>query len=335
MNSFEQEKCFRVTRSPYASKRGRSFHAVQVEPETLRNLNYKHHYIIHISEHNSENLSLILAKGALVKLSVKKQYTRQIEHGGFLTVISPQYLDLIRPSGELIVIMLGSNSRFKGVGPVKASSLWATFGESIFDILDSGDIVSLRQVLSEKTAKHTIDAWRSYTNIGAMRFCNANLGLSVSTSFLVSDYYQQETINKISEDPYRLLAFGVDFNKCDRIAQALGFQLNSPIRLAASVEEALYHHLSNGSTLAKRYDLEILLSQILHTPNNPENAQHYVGQAFELAASCENIFDVGNNEFQSAGAFTMEAYVAQRLVDMITTPSKLTPSVRIYSPGRG
>lgn len=331
MNSFEQEKCFRVTRSPYASKRGRSFHAVQVEPETLRNLNYKHHYIIHISEHNSENLSLILAKGALVKLSVKKQYTRQIEHGGFLTVISPQYLDLIRPSGELIVIMLGSNSRFKGVGPVKASSLWATFGESIFDILDSGDIVSLRQVLSEKTAKHTIDAWRSYTNIGAMRFCNANLGLSVSTSFLVSDYYQQETINKISEDPYRLLAFGVDFNKCDRIAQALGFQLNSPIRLAASVEEALYHHLSNGSTLAKRYDLEILLSQILHTPNNPEKAQHYVGQAFELAASCENIFDVGNNEFQSAGAFTMEAYVAQRLVDMITTPSKLTPSVQRIS----
>ena len=87
MNSFEQEKCFRVTRSPYASKRGRSFHAVQVEPETLRNLNYKHHYIIHISEHNSERLSLILAKGALVKLSVKKQYTRQIEHGGFLTVL--------------------------------------------------------------------------------------------------------------------------------------------------------------------------------------------------------------------------------------------------------
>lgn len=335
MNSFEQEKCFRVTRSPYASKKGRSFHAVQIEPETLRNLNYKHHYIIHISEHNSEhnsdNLSLIFAKGALVKLAVKQQYTRQVEHGGLLTVISPQYLDLIRPSGELIVVMLGSNSRFKGVGPVKASSLWATFGESIFDILDNGDIVSLRQVLSEKTAKDTIDAWRSYTNIGAMRFCNANLGLSVSTSFLVSDYYQQETINKISEDPYRLLAFGVEFNECDRIAQALGFQLDAPIRLAASVEEALYQHLFNGSTLATRYDLEILLGQILHIPNNPEKTQHYVGQAFKLAASCENIFEVGDNEFQSAGAFTMEAYVAQRLVDMITTPSKLAPAVQRIS----
>ncbi|RQX22019.1 hypothetical protein EHZ61_12195 [Aeromonas caviae] len=51
-----------------------------------------------------------------------------------------------------------------------------------------------------------------------MRFCNAHLGLSVSTSFLVSDYYQQETISKVSEDPYRLLAFGVDFNECDRIS---------------------------------------------------------------------------------------------------------------------
>ncbi|WP_080990084.1 helix-hairpin-helix domain-containing protein [Aeromonas caviae] len=55
-----------------------------------------------------------------------------------------------------------------------------------------------------------------------MRFCNAHLGLSVSTSFLVSDYYQQETISKVSEDPYRLLAFGVDFNECDRISVALG-----------------------------------------------------------------------------------------------------------------
>lgn len=221
MNDFGQERFFRITRSPYSSRKGRSFHAVQIDPDTLRNCNYKQNYIIHINEHNSERLSLILAKGALVKLAVKKQYSRRVEHGGILTVITPQYLDLIRPSGEQIALMLGSHTRFKGVGPVKARKLWSTFGESLFEILDNGDIVSLRKILSENTAKNTADAWRSYININAMRFCNANLGLSVSTSFLVSDYYQQETISKISEDPYRLLAFGVDFNECDRISLAL------------------------------------------------------------------------------------------------------------------
>ena len=118
--------------------------------------------------------------------------------------------------------------------------------------MDNGDIVSLRKILSENTARNTIDAWRNYINIDAMHFCNASLELSVSTSFLVSYYYQQETISKIREDPYRLLAFGVDFKECDRISQALGFQLDAPIRLAASAEEALYCHLSSGSTLATR-----------------------------------------------------------------------------------
>ena len=324
MNDFEQEKFFRITRPPYSSRKGRSFHAVQIDPDTLRNCNYKQNYIIHIIENNSDRLSLILAKGALVKLAVKKQYSRRVEHGGILTVITPQYLDLIRPSGEQIVIMLGSHARFKGVGPVKARTLWSTFGESLFEILDNGDIVSLRKILSENTAKNTIDAWRSYINIDAMRFCNAHLGLSVSTSFLVSDYYQQETISKVSEDPYRLLAFDVDFNECDRISLALGFQLDAPIRLAAAAEEALYCHLSSGSTLATRYDLDIWLKQLLHIPNNPEKTECYVNQAFALATSCENVLEVGNNELQSAGAFTMEAYVAQRLVNLITNPIKLS-----------
>jgi exodeoxyribonuclease V alpha subunit len=187
--------------------------------------------------------------------------------------------------------MLGCNARFKDVGPVKARALWSTFGESLFDILDNEDIVSLRNILSENTARNTIDAWRTYINIDAMRFCNANLALSVSTSFLVSNYYQKETISKISEDPYRLLAFGVDFNECDRISQALGFQSDAPIRLAASAEEALYCHLSSGSTLATRYDLDIWLKQLLHFPNNPGKTQCYVNQAFELATSCENILE--------------------------------------------
>ncbi|MBC8673758.1 hypothetical protein H2136_02330 [Aeromonas hydrophila] len=90
---------------------------------------------------------------------------------------------------------------------------------------------------------------------------------------MVSYYYQQETISKIREDPYRLLAFGVDFKECDRISQALGFQLDAPIRLAASAEEALYCHLSSGSTLATRYDLDIWLRQLLHIPNNIEKTQ--------------------------------------------------------------
>lgn len=98
MNDFEQENFFRITRPPYSSRKGRSFHAVQIDPDTLRNCNYKRNYIIHIIENNSDRLSLILAKGALVKLAVKKQYSRRVEHGGILTVITPQYLGKVRTS---------------------------------------------------------------------------------------------------------------------------------------------------------------------------------------------------------------------------------------------
>jgi hypothetical protein len=91
----------------------------------------------------------------------------------------------------------------------------------------------------------------SFVNSVRRKFCNIR---------------RSETSRKISEDPYRLLAFGVDFNECDRISLALGFQLDAPIRFAAAAEEALYCHLSNGSTLATRYDLDIWLKQLLHIP---------------------------------------------------------------------
>jgi exodeoxyribonuclease V alpha subunit len=331
MNSFEHEQCFRVTKTPYSYKKGRAFHAVQIDPDTLRNSDYKHHYIIQVNEHDSESLTRILAKGTLIKLAVKTIYSKQTEHGYILTVITPQYLDILRPSGELIVSMLGSNTRFKGIGPVKAQALWSAFGESLFDILDNGDIISLRRILSDNVAFNTIEAWRNYINIEAMRFCNAHLGLSVSTSFWISDYYQQETIKKLSEDPYRLLAFCINFNQCDRVAQTLGFKLDAPVRLAASAEEALYHHLSDGNTLATRCDLETLLIKILSVPSDPETTQNYVNQALRLATSCENILEVGVDELQSAGAFTMEAYVAQHLVNLITTPKASSPPEQLIN----
>lgn len=320
MNLLVQELLFRVTKAPYPQKRGMAFHAVEIDPDTLRNCEYKHHYIIQIDEQESENLTSILARGTLVKLAAKTMYSRKIDHGCTRSVITAKYLDIIRPSGALIVSMLGSNARFKGIGPVKAQALWSYFGESLFDIFGRGDIISLLHVLSKETAQNAIDVWQDYINIDAMRFCNAHLGLPVSTSFRVSGYYHQETLDKLREDPYRLLAFGISFKECDRVAQRLGFGLNAPIRLSAAAEEALYRHLSHGSTLATQHDLEEQLKQILEIPNDPETTLHYVEQAIRLATSCENILEVGVDALQSAGAFMMETYVAQRFVQMITSP---------------
>lgn len=314
----------RVTRSAYQSRHGVVFNGVEVDPDTFRKVNSRQHYIVRIEDVDCTSVIPTFKKGMLLDILPKTKLLIPMIEGFERFIVTTDTVEVVRPAGQLIVELLGGSSLFKGIGPVKAEKLWAFFGEELYDLLDKGDHKTLVQKLSPDTAQNAVDAWRNYVNIDAMRYCNLELGLGVSISFRVSGFYLKDTASKLREDPYRLLAFGLSFRECDKLAKKLGHALDSPIRLAAAVEEALYDILNRGSTVATHHELFEPLTKLLSTfSGKPCDGHELASQALQAGYTSENYVLLAEGRYQSNGAFVMESAVAERIAQLVSIPVQL------------
>jgi exodeoxyribonuclease V alpha subunit len=314
----------RVTRSAYQSRHGVVFNGVEVDPDTFRKVNSRQHYIVRIEDVDCTSVIPAFKKGMLLDILPKTKLLISMIEGFERFIVTTDTVEVVRPAGQLIVELLGGSSLFKGIGPVKAEKLWEFFGEGLYDLLDKGDHKTLVQKLSPDTAQNAVDAWRNYVNIDAMRYCNLELGLGVSISFRVSGFYLKDTASKLREDPYRLLAFGLSFRECDKLAAKLGHALDSPIRLAAAVEEALYDILNRGSTVATHNELFEPLTKLLSTfSGKPCDGHALASQALQAGYTSENYVLLAEGRYQSNGAFVMESAVAERIAQLVSIPVQL------------
>jgi exodeoxyribonuclease V alpha subunit len=311
----------RVTCNAYHSQSGAVFHGVEVDEDTLQKINARQHYIIRVEGSDQDAVISTIVKGMMLDVVPKTQLKVPTDLGLERFIVTTDKIDILHPKGKLIVDLIGGSSRFKGIGPVKAQKLWAYFGESLCDLLSRGDTEALMQMLTQETALRAVEAWKTYVNIDAMRYCNMMLGLGVSMSFRVTEFYQHETVDKLNEDPYRLLAFGLAFIQSDTIAKQRGICADSDIRLSAAVEAALYQILDSGSTVANHEMLTTPLSRFLAVSDNHTlETDELVSQALQGGYNCDNYVLLEDSSYQSNGAFIMESFVAERLVELIRTP---------------
>jgi exodeoxyribonuclease V alpha subunit len=311
----------RVTRGGYRSKGGIVFNGVEVDPNTLRKINARQYFFVRIVGSELGVLLSSITKGMLLDVVPKTQLKVPTNLYLERLIVTTDQIEILRPKGKLIVDLLGGSSRFKGIGPVKAHKLWEYFGESLYDLLSKGDVEALTQMISRGTAQRAVNAWRTYVHVDAIRYCNMILGLGVSISFKVAEIYQYGTINKLNEDPFRLLAFGLSFKQCDLIAKQLGYCSDANIRLFAAVEAALYQILDSGSTTAKHEALTEPIKRLLSVEGNTSlEIDELVSKALRAGYTCDNYTLLEHGIYQSNGAFVMESFVAERLIELIRTP---------------
>ena len=313
----------KVTRNAYVGRGGIVFNGVEVCVDTLATINAKAYFVIKIEESDVEVLLAEIKRGIILDVTVNTRFEVKVDYGFKRYIITTKEIAFLRPKGQMIVELLGNSSKFKGIGPVKAKTLWRHFGERLIEVLDNADIGLLTEKLSIKLAKNAIEAWQSYVRIRELEYCHSMLGLNVSISLRVSQFYQKDTIKKLSDDPYRLLAFGITFESCDFIAMKLGYSLDEDIRLSAAVEQALYDILATGSTIASHDDLLPPLCKLLSTSSDQGFAHEMAAKALEQGYERENYKLLSDGRYQSNGAFFMESFVAKRIFTLIQSHVQL------------
>lgn len=245
---------------------------------------------------------------------------------------------LLRPSGEHIVAFIANNPAFVGIGHVKARKLWETFGDSLFELFDSGDAASLTAILSPDSASQAVKAWAEHGDGRTLQWLQAH-GFSVVMGRKVLEFYATETIEKLEEDPYRLLSFCATWAQVDKLAlDHFSMDECDPRRLQGAVEEALYRVFDEGHT---RIPMPTLLSRMAKVLDGPGRKMACAGLANGLS---NGSFIIGaNGNAHPIGAWIMEATVARAMLARLIVsnnlpllrPAHVDAVVAAYEAGEG
>lgn len=130
----------------------------------------------------------------------------------------------------------------KGVGPVFAKRIVKHFGKDTLEVFDA-HIDRLTEVpgIATKKLETIISAWDEHKDIkDVMLFLQS---YDISTLFAVKIYktYGKESVQIVSENPYRLAKdiYGIGFFSADKVALAMGYSPTSVQRLRAGIEHVL------------------------------------------------------------------------------------------------
>lgn len=223
----------------------------------------------------------------------------------WLNRTQPQLL----PRGKHIVRFLASRAEFAGVGMATAQRMWDTFGEDLYQVLGDGEVSRLAEILPRTQAEIICDAWRSQRAVtDAVVFFDEH-GISGDVARKAVDFWGEEAVARIRENPYRLLTI-CPWKRVDRAATLLGFAPDNPDRLIAAVEAALYERLDEKHTVTTKRQVLQRAGQLLNV--SPKTAELALEAAVEASAAIPY-----SDGFQPAGAAYAERYIENRLLATI------------------
>ncbi len=137
----------------------------------------------------------------------------------------------------------------KGIGPKYAEKLVEKFGDRTLDIIDQepNRLFEVRGV-GPGRVQLIIDAWQEQKEISKVMVFLRSKDVSATFAVKIFKTYGQASIEKIQENPYRLVddIWGVGFKSADQIALKIGLPSDSIERVKAGILFVLSEATSNG-----------------------------------------------------------------------------------------
>lgn len=255
-------------------------------------------------------------------------HTIQRTHGSFTvseTQVEAQDVRLVRPSGSQLIQWLADNA--KGIGEVKATKLWDTLGERLYEVLDSAEHSAIEGLIPTLEVRAALfKKWTENGDAKTLRFvqeCNIPLDLARKAI----KFHKKNTITALTEDPYRLLSFEGSWQRVDGIARdKFHVALDDPRRLAAALEEALYRVAEKGHTCATLNDLQDTVGRLVKPYRAPEAAlAKALLQGNKTGQFVSRETANGDLMLHAPGTFLMERKCAEFIHELLRNPETQQP----------
>ncbi len=202
----------------------------------------------------------------------------------------------------------------QGIGRSRARLLAQHFGPRILEILDEEPERILEVPgIGPKTLEQVRRSWDRYATTRKVFFHLARLGLTYALARRVYEYFGEEVVRIVEEDPYRLAEVPrVGFRRADEIARKQGIQPEDPRRIRAAIRFVLDRAAEEqGHVYLPLAELRERLKALEIPPGEP------VDRALEELTHQGTIVQEDSRVYLR-GFYEMELRVAERLETLMT-----------------
>ncbi|WP_028216704.1 ATP-dependent DNA helicase [Paraburkholderia oxyphila] len=302
---------------------GAIFTGVEVDSQGWR-VDTKKHYVVKAS---NQVLQAAVERGQLWSVSGTPEANTIVVNGYQITeaTIVATAMQLLRPSGEYIITVLGEGEAFAGIGQVKARRLWDQFGQELYAILDRGDVSRLVDVLPRRMAEQLAEAWSHWGDTFTLQWLQSK-GLPVPLGRKLLAFFKRDAATKIEEDPYRLISFAASWKTVDTLARrTFGIEPDDPRRLTGGLDEALHAAFDAGHTCVGKMQFKRRVAELLPGVDDIaiDAALSAAEQSGRLIRRAETL--------HAPGPYLMECTVVQAIVERLTQPDPLLDDASLES----
>lgn len=142
-----------------------------------------------------------------------------------------------------------SSGLIDGVGPVMAERIIEAFGKETLEVIENNP-ERLREIegIGKKRQEQIASSWTEMKHVREIVVFLHSHHISISHAAKIYQQYGQQAVAMVRSNPYQLAhdIRGIGFATADKVAKSLGFEANSPYRVAAGVLHLLREHSSEG-----------------------------------------------------------------------------------------
>ncbi len=153
-----------------------------------------------------------------------------------------------------------------GIGKAMARRLVKAFGEEVFRIIEE-EPQKLEEVegIGPGRSASISKAWTEQKQLRHIMVFLHSYGVGTNRAFRIYRRYGEKAVEKIQEDPYCLARdiVGMGFTRADKIAEAMGFPKDSPLRCQAGLAFVLRELTGQGHCAFPKEKLEEKATELL------------------------------------------------------------------------
>lgn len=222
------------------------------------------HIIFHNDETNYYVLTVVAgdevftATGSFhgIEKNIKTDfYGEWVEHPKFGRQFSCGYWEKAKPVNTEDIVSYLSAKTVKGIGKVTAKRIVDAFGVNTWDVLDN-HIERLLEIkgISPKKLERIKGSWQENSVRRIAFVFLLKYGVSYKLADKIYRTYEEKTITIMSANPYKAAddVKGIGFPTADEIAEKMGIEKNSPLRIESGIKYALEQLAMKGHVFGYR-----------------------------------------------------------------------------------
>jgi len=283
--------------------------------------NNENGYTVALMEAENEVITITGFFGTDITNETLEVFGKSVKHPKYGHQFNVEIYNPVLPSSLDQIENYLSSGLIKGIGEFTAKKIVELFKEDTFNIIQYHPERLLEiEGIGKKKVEMITNSFVEQIDIKEIMMFLQNHEISTTYGVKIYKQYGKNTVNIISENPYRLTddIYGIGFKLADKIAYSLGVEKSSPFRSASGIKYTLTEYAANGHSYVP-YNLllnsvcnllEINIETIenemknmafqgkIHIENiKGEKAVYYIPYHTAEVNVCKNLINLQNADF--------------------------------------